>query len=88
VRDLEVGATTGPVKTSQGLHYVKLLDKKVEPLPSFEDSREQLRLALRARRAQELEQAYVAALNTRLDVAVDQIALAQIEASEKTAPKE
>jgi peptidylprolyl isomerase len=88
VRNLEVGATAGPVKTSQGLHYVKLLDKKVEPLPSFEDSRGQLRAALRARRVQELEQAYLAALNAKLNVAVDQIALAQMEAVDNEAAKD
>lgn len=88
VRALEVGAIAGPVKTSQGLHYVKLLEKKAEPLPSFEASREPLRAALRARRAQELEQAYLAALNARLNVAVDQIALAQVETDETKPVKE
>jgi foldase protein PrsA len=66
VRNLEVGATAGPVKTSQGFHYVKLLERKVAPTPTFEQAREQLKAALRARRAQELEQAYLAAIDTRL----------------------
>lgn len=88
VRSLEVGATAGPVKTSQGLHYVKLLEKEVKPLPSFGEAREQLRAALRTRRAQELEQAYLAALNAKLDVAVDQIALAQIEADDPKTAKD
>ncbi len=78
VRNLEVGATAGPVKTSQGLHYVKLLEKKVEPMPTFEQARAPLQAALRARRAQELEQAYLAALDARLNVAVNQLALAEL----------
>lgn len=85
VRGLEVGSTAGPVKTSQGLHYVKLLEKKVAPAPTFEQAREPLRTALRARRAQELEQAYLSALSSRLDVAVNQLALAEIEPAGKTA---
>jgi peptidylprolyl isomerase len=78
VRDLEVSATAGPIKTSQGLHYVKLLEKKVEPAPTFEQAREPLKAALRARRAQELEQAYLAALDAKLKVAIDEIALARL----------
>jgi peptidylprolyl isomerase len=79
VRGLDVGGTTGPIKTSQGLHYVKLLERRVAPAPTFDEAREQLRAAMRARRAQELEQAYVTALDERLGVAVDQIALAQLD---------
>lgn len=86
VRGLAVGDSIGPVKTSQGLHYVKLLEKEVAPAPSFEDAREQLRVALRARRQQELEQGYLAALKAKLDVAVDQVALAEIEAADGKAP--
>jgi peptidylprolyl isomerase len=86
VSGLEVGATAGPVKTSQGLHYVKLLEKKTSPAPTLESTREQLRAALRAQRAQELERAYLADLNARLAVSVDQIALAQLDADGADAP--
>lgn len=75
VKNLEVGATTGPIKTSQGLHYVKLLEKKTSAMPTLDEARPQLRSALQARRAQELEQAYLAELNAKLNVAIDQIAL-------------
>jgi peptidylprolyl isomerase len=85
VRSLEVGSTSGPVKTSQGLHYVKLLEKKVAPTPTFEEAREPLRNALRTRRAQELEQAYLTALSSRLDVAVNQLALEEIVPDGKSA---
>ena len=79
VRGLEVGATTGPVKTSQGLHYIKLLDRNVATPPTLDDARERLTAALRAQRARELEQAYVSSLNSRLNVKVDQIELASIQ---------
>jgi hypothetical protein len=61
---------------------VQLLERQDPETPSFEASRERLRSALREQRAQELRQAYVAAISARLDVAVDQIALAQIAAPE------
>jgi peptidylprolyl isomerase len=80
VRDLDIGASAGPIKTSQGLHYVRLLEKRTPAAPTYEEAEAQLRAALRARRAQELEQAHIAQLNARLDVAVDEIALAQIGA--------
>jgi peptidylprolyl isomerase len=89
VRSLEVGSSVGPVKTSQGLHYVKLLEKVVPPTPTFDEAREPLRNALRTRRAQEMEQAYLSALSNKLDVAVNQLALAEIGAagkSEETKP--
>lgn len=82
VSNLDVGATAGPVKTSQCLHYVKLLERKLEPTPTFEQAREQLKAALRARRAQELEQAYLASLDAKLKVAIDEIALAQFSAGD------
>lgn len=80
VRDLGVGAAVGPVKTSQGLHYLKLLERKVMPAPTLAQAREALTSALRAQRARQLEQAYLASLEAKLNVAVDQIALAQLEA--------
>lgn len=83
VRDLQVGATVGPIKTSQGLHYVKLLERQDGVPLSLEQARPQLVEALRARRAQELEQAYLSQLNARLGVSVDQIALAALS---KAAP--
>jgi peptidylprolyl isomerase len=78
VRDLQVGAMVGPIKTSQGLHYVKLLERQDGAPLSLDEARPQLVEALRARRAQELEQAYLTQLNVRLGVSVDQIALAAL----------
>jgi peptidylprolyl isomerase len=59
VNGISVGATVGPVKTSQGLHYVKLLERRDGAVPSFDEARPRLVAALRARRQQELEQAYL-----------------------------
>jgi parvulin-like peptidyl-prolyl isomerase len=74
----------GPIKTSQGLHYVKLLERKEGEALTFEQAQPQLVDALRARRAQELQQAYLAQLESRVGVSVDQIALAAVAANSKT----
>jgi peptidylprolyl isomerase len=84
VRDLEVGAAVGPVKTSQGLHYVKLLERRNGTALTLEQVQSQLVTALRARRAQELEQGYLAQLDSRLGVTIDQIALAAAGDASKT----
>jgi peptidylprolyl isomerase len=81
VRGLNIGETTGPIKTSQGLHYVKLIAKEVSPAPSLDESRERLRNALRAQRAQELERALIARRSADLAVKIDQITLAEVQSS-------
>ena len=78
VRELEPGGTAGPVRTAQGLHFVRLLERKPGAALTFDAAREQLVAALRARRAQELEQAYLARLDSRTPAAVDEIALAKL----------
>lgn len=84
VRDLEVGAAVGPVKTSQGLHYVKLLERRNGSALTLEQVQPQLVTALRARRAQDLEQGYLTELDARLGVTIDQIALAAAGDAKKT----
>lgn len=78
VRNIEIGSTIGPVKTSQGLHYVKLLERKDGEPATLENSRVRLTEALRSQRAQELQQAYLQSLNAKLNLSVDQIAIDQL----------
>jgi peptidylprolyl isomerase len=78
VRNIDVGSTVGPVKTSQGLHYVKLLERKDGEPATLDASRARLTEALRSQRAQELQQAYLQSLNAKLNVSVDQIAIGQL----------
>jgi parvulin-like peptidyl-prolyl isomerase len=79
VRPLGVGDITGPIKTALGLHFIKLLDKHPGVVPAFAEVRERLSAALRARRAGELEQAYVASLSSKLGVTINQIELAKLQ---------
>ena len=82
-RALEPGGVSGPVKTAQGLHFVKLLERKTAATPDFDASRENLRAALRARRAQELQQAYLATVNGQVPQTIDGIELAKFRTSLK-----
>jgi peptidylprolyl isomerase len=82
-RDLKPGAVAGPVKTSQGLHFLKLLDRRVGAVPTLAQAHDGLAAALRARRAQELQQTYLTDLNSKLGITVNQIALAKLQQSLK-----
>ena len=79
VHGLKPGEVAGPVRTTQGLHYLKLLDRKAGAALSFAEAHDALAGALRTRRANELSQAYLAGLNTRLGISVNQIALAKLQ---------
>jgi parvulin-like peptidyl-prolyl isomerase len=81
VRGLNVGAVGGPVKTNQGFYFLKLIDKKPQAVPTLAEAHDRIVAALRNRRANELEQAYLAQLNERLGVTVNQIALAELQHS-------
>jgi peptidylprolyl isomerase len=79
VRTLQPGQFIGPVKTAQGLHFLKLLDKKPGAVPTLAQAHDQLVAALRSRRANQLAQAYLADYNTKLGVTVNQIELARLQ---------
>jgi peptidylprolyl isomerase len=83
LRTLKVGEVAGPVKTTAGLHFLKLLDKKPGAVPTLQEARDRVASALRAQRASELQQAYLKGLNTRFAITVNQIALAHIEQGAK-----
>jgi peptidylprolyl isomerase len=75
VRPLKTGEVVGPVKTSQGLHFLKLLDKTSGAPIALAEAHDRLAAALKSRKAGELAQAYLADLNARLGVNVNQIEL-------------
>jgi peptidylprolyl isomerase len=83
VRNLKTGEVAGPVKTPQGLSFIKLVDKKVGAVPTLADAHDQLAAAMRARRATELEQAYLKEFNAKLGVTVNQIELAKLQSTLK-----
>ena len=81
VRALKVGEVVGPVKTAQGLHFFKLLDRKAGAPLTLAEAHDALANALRTRRGSELAQAYLADLGTRLAISVNQIELAKLQAT-------
>jgi len=78
VRTLKTGESVGPVRTAQGLHFFRLLDRRVGATLTLAEAHDALAAALRARRANELGQAYLAALNARLAISVNQIELTKL----------
>lgn len=83
IRTMKGGDVVGPIKTAQGLHFIKLLDKKTGTVPTLAQVHDQLASAMRSRREGELERAYLTTLNDKLGVTVNQIQLAKLQQSLK-----
>ncbi len=81
VRTLKVNDVAGPIKTAQGFHFVKLMEKKPSRPLTLAEARDALSAALRTRRAQELQQQYLATLGQKLSVSINQIGLAGLQAA-------
>lgn len=79
LRALKVGESSGPVKTSQGFHFLKLLDRQAGKPLTVAEARDRLRTALRERKAQILQRAYLDDLGARLALSVNQIALHNLQ---------
>lgn len=83
VQSLTPGETVGPIKTADGLHFLKLIERKQTPIPALSLVHDRIVAALRARKQAELEQSYLKGLATKLDITVDQIELAKLQQSLK-----
>jgi parvulin-like peptidyl-prolyl isomerase len=77
----EVGATA--IKTAQGWHIVRLEDIREKGVRPLAEVRDQLVAALRLRRAQETEQAYLTLLSNRTPVNVSDAEVAKLQATLK-----
>jgi peptidylprolyl isomerase len=78
IRGLAPGQVVGPVKTGQGLHFLKLLETKPGAVPALGDIKGAIAAAMRDTRVRQLEQAYLNDLGARSGVTVNQIALARM----------
>jgi len=81
VSKMSVGQVAGPVKTAQGLHFVKLIDKRPMVIPPLDEVRDRIVAGLRARRTQELEQAYLNQYAAKLGISINEIELAKLQSS-------
>lgn len=79
VQSLTPGETVGPVKTADGLHFLKLIERKQTPVPALPVVHDRIVAALRARKQAELAQTYLRGLAAKLDITVDQIELAKLQ---------
>jgi parvulin-like peptidyl-prolyl isomerase len=79
VLKMEKGDVSGPIRSSNGWHIVKLVDKKpasVRPLP---DVRDTIANQIRLRRAQEMERAYIDSLISKSQITVNQLELPKLQ---------
>jgi peptidylprolyl isomerase len=71
VANLAKGVTSGPVRTAEGWHVLKLLDERPGGMRSLEEAREAILNTLRSQRTQENERAYLDELLRRVLITVD-----------------
>lgn len=78
VTGLAKGAVSAPVRLADGWHIVKLLDVKEPYTPELAEVRDALAERLRAARARQESEAYVAKLLEQNPVAINEIAVSQL----------
>ncbi len=78
---LTLGKTSAPIKTNQGFHVMKLLEKKESAVRPLTEVKSAIASALRYRKAQENERKYLDDLVTKSPVAVNQIELTKAQSS-------
>lgn len=79
VESMTPGESLGPIKTAAGLHFLKLLARRRITIPPLATVHAKVVAALRAQRAQQLEQSYLQQVAAKLDITVDQIELAKLQ---------
>ncbi len=79
VRALKAGGVAGPIKTAQGIHFLKLIEIKPGAVPTLADVHDRLVAVLRNRRAEALEQKWLSDYTVKLGVTVNQIELAKLQ---------
>jgi len=75
---LKVGETAGPIKTAQGIHFVRLTEKKPAAVPALAEVRDALVAALRQEKTVELEQAYVKELSQKFPSTINELELGKL----------
>lgn len=79
VRALKVGGVAGPIKSAQGIHFLKLLEIKPGAVPTLAEAHDRLVSVLRSRRAEALAQKYLTDYTAKIGVTVNQIELAKLQ---------
>ena len=79
VEKLDKGEVGGPIRTSNGWHIVKLVDRKAASTRSLAEAHDSIANQLRTRRAQEFERGYIEALIGRTQPSVNQSELSKLQ---------
>jgi parvulin-like peptidyl-prolyl isomerase len=79
VAGINKGEVSPPVKSEAGWHLIKLLDKKAAATRPLADVRPSLIGAMRNRKAQDMERAYLEALSIKLPPTINQIELNKLQ---------
>ena len=81
VSGMNKGEISPPVKSAAGWHLIKLLDKKPAAARPLADIRANVIVAMRNRKAQDLERAYLEALSIKLPPTINQIELSKLQSA-------
>jgi peptidylprolyl isomerase len=79
VAGMSKGDVSPPIKSAAGWHLIKLLDKKPAATRPLADIRSQLVVAMRNRKAQDMERAYLEALSIKLPPTINQIEVGKLQ---------
>ena len=79
VEKLDKGEVGGPIRTSNGWHVVKLMDRRPASTRSLAEAHDSIANQLRTRRAQEIERGYIEALISRTQPSVNQTELSKLQ---------
>jgi len=80
VSGMAKGEVSPPIKSAAGWHLIKLLDKKAAGTRALSDIRPNLVIAMRNRKAQDMERTYLEALSIKLPPTINQIELGKLQA--------
>jgi peptidylprolyl isomerase len=78
---LKPGETAGPIKTSQGIHFVRLIERRGAVVPPLADVRDNLAAALRQEKSKDLQQRYLKDLATKYPPTINELALGSFATS-------
>lgn len=86
VAPLKKGDVVGPIKSASGWHVVRLEDVKDKSVKSLPEVRDQIVNALRLRKAQETEQAYLTYMTNKTPVSINDAEMAKLLPAPVAAP--
>jgi peptidylprolyl isomerase len=81
VTAMNKGDVSQPIKSAAGWHLVRLLDKKSAATRPLADIRPNLVIAMRNRKAQDMERSYLEALSIKLPPTINQIELSKLQST-------